>query len=282
MTLAFAPIVAGLRWDPTIRGILFPTIMFLILCGGSYFIMATNMGNRLGFLVASAAFFGWLCLMSVVWMMYGIGPKGRPPSWRGVEAIQNTANAQDVHVRNVPNVPSETKAPNGWRSVKLGSGTRGDASAAVDAYLKATTAAGGVQLVDPKATEVLYKSVGAYETGGDQYLKVRPRKISGGDWFNPADYRWMGVFHGRRLYVEQIQFYKKDATGAVAKDTAGNPIVDPSTTWSIVEYRDLGSLRQPPFVVFLSSGVLFAVCAVSLHKRDKKVMTAMSLTPARA
>ena len=71
MTLALAPIVAGLRWNPTVRGILFPSIMFLILCGSSYFIMATNMGNRLGFLVANAALWGWLCLMSIVWMLYG-------------------------------------------------------------------------------------------------------------------------------------------------------------------------------------------------------------------
>ena len=282
MTLALAPIIAGLRWNPTVRGILFPSIMFLILCGSSYFIMATNMGNRLGFLVANAALWGWVCLMSIVWMMYGIGPKGRPPSWKGVEAIQNTANAQDSHVRNLSNTPTAKKAPNGWRLVPEGSGTRGDASAAVDAYIKAKTSAGGVQLVDPAATEVQYASVAAFETGGDQYLKVRPRKIPGGDWFNPADYRWMGIFHGRRLYVEQIQFYKKDASGAVAKDAKGNPIVDPSATWSVVEYRNLGSLRQPPFVVFLSSLVLFSVCCVSLHKRDKKVMKAMSLIPARA
>jgi hypothetical protein len=282
VTLALAPIVAALRWNPTVRGILFPAIMFLILCGSSYFIMATNMGNRLGFLVANAALWGWICLMALVWMFYGIGPKGRAPAWKGVEAIQNTANAQDPKVRSIPNTPSPKKAPEGWRLVPEGSPTRGDASAAVDAYLKAKTDAGGVQLVDSAASEVQYKSVAAYETGGDQYLKIRPRKVSGGDWYNPADYRWMGIFHGKRLYVEQIQFYKKDASGAVAKDAKGDPVIDPSVTYSVVEYRDLGSLRQPPFVVFLSSGVLFAICCVSLHKRDKKVMRAMSLTPARA
>lgn len=282
MTLALAPIVAGLRWNPTIRGILFPAIMFLILCGGSYLIMATNMGNRLGFLVANAALWGWMCMMAVVWMLYGIGPKGRTPSWKGIEAIQNTANAQDQHVRQLSNTPSATEAPKGWRLVPEGSGTRGDASAAVDAYLKAKTDAGGVQLVDSAATEVLYKGVAAFETGGDQYLKLIPRKESGGDWYNPSDYRWMGIFHGRRLYAEQIQFYKQNAAGAVAKDADGDPILDPSTTWTVVQYRDMGSLRQPPFIVFLSSGVLFAVCCMSLHKRDKKVMKAMSLTPARA
>lgn len=273
--------LAALRWDPQIRGILFPSIMFMILAGSSYVILATNMGNRLGFLVANAALWGWIAMMSVVWMIYGIGPKGRAPSWRGSEVITNTANAQDRTVAALPNGPSN-KAPKGWKIVVEGSPTRGDASAALDAYLKKKITEGGAQLV-PETGPALYASVSAFERGGDQYLKLRPRKEKGGDWYNPADYRFMGVFHGKRVYVEQIQFFKKDGRGAVVKDAKGQGIIDPSTTYTVVSYRDMGSLRQPPFVVFLSASTLLLVCCTTLHKRDKAVMSALAggLVPAR-
>ena len=281
MTLALAPLLAGLRWNPTVRGILFPSIMFVILCGSAYLILATNLGNRLGFLIANAALWGWIALMSVAWMIYAIGPKGREPSWRGLEVVQNTANAQDKHVPSIPSTPGKA-TPSGWKDVKEGSPTRGDASAAIDAYLKAKTSVGGAQLIPAKG-EMVYAAVNAYEQGGDQYFKIRPRLIHGEAWYNPANYRWLGIFHGRRLYAEQIQFYKKTARDLVFKDASGKPVIDPSTTYTVVAYRDLGSRRQPPFVVFLSSGALFALCCLTLHKRDKKVMVAMaSLKPARA
>jgi hypothetical protein len=85
-------ILANYEWNVFLRGILFPGIMFIILCGSSYMIMATNMGNRLGFLVALTGLVGWMFLMSIVWMLYGIGLKGKDPSWKVSDVITGSAN----------------------------------------------------------------------------------------------------------------------------------------------------------------------------------------------
>ena len=55
-----------------------------MLCGSIYLILATNLGARLGFLVTLAGLTGWLLLMGIIWMIYGIGLKGPEPSWEAV------------------------------------------------------------------------------------------------------------------------------------------------------------------------------------------------------
>ncbi len=87
-----AVMLANFEYSVFIRGILFPGIMFIILCGSSYMIMATNMGNRLGFLVAAAGLAGWMFLMSLAWMMYGIGLRGKDPTWHVTDVITGTSN----------------------------------------------------------------------------------------------------------------------------------------------------------------------------------------------
>ena len=56
----------------------------VVLCGSVYLMLATNIGARLGFLLAVAGLFGWMMLMGIVWAIYGIGLKGREPTWKAV------------------------------------------------------------------------------------------------------------------------------------------------------------------------------------------------------
>ena len=71
-------------WEPELRGILIVIIAVVVLCGSVYLILATNLGARLGFLVALTGLLGWLMLMGIVWAIYGIGLKGPDPSWQAV------------------------------------------------------------------------------------------------------------------------------------------------------------------------------------------------------
>ncbi len=274
-------VLAILKWDPTIRGILFPGIMFLILCGSTYVILATNIGNRLGFLLANAAFWGWMALMCVVWMMYGIGLKGRDPSWKGIEAVTDPKSAQLEKVAALP-AKADVKVK-GWRVVPEGSNTYGDSSAALGAYLKKPVANGGAALFPATGTE-RYTSVAMYETGGDQRFKIRPRKIHGEKWYDPTSYRMMGLLHSKHYIVEVIQTYKLDDSGEPVKDAKGNFVVDSSTKpIYVIGYRDGGSKRLPGFTIFMCSIILFVISVLSLHKRDKKLMAHMAtLKPARA
>jgi hypothetical protein len=278
----FAAVLAILKWDPTIRGILFPSIMFMILVGSTYVILATNIGNRLGFLLANAAFWGWISLMCIVWMMYGIGMKGKDPSWVGQEAITDVSTAQLEKVSLLP--PKAGAKVKGWHEVKEGTTTYGDATAALASYTKKKIADGGAALFPAKGTE-RFKPIAVYETGGDQRFKFRPRKIKGTDWYNPKNYRMMGLLHSKHYIVEVIRTYAVNDKGEPMKtaddkefiiDKAAKPIY-------IVGYRDAGSRRRPPFVIFIFSTILLIISLATLHKRDQQVMTAMgALKPARA
>ncbi len=271
-------VVANLRWNPTFRGILFPTIQFLVLCGSCYLILATNIGNRLGFLVASAAFWGWMVLMTLVWMIYGIGLLGFAPKWVVQEAITDSKTAQVEVVTRIPN-EATTIVPKGWKAVADGAPARGEAQSAIDARLV------------PEGQTATYVPISGYEIGGEQRLKVWPKIEPGGKWYNPADYAFRGLLHSKHYYVGQVQpMLLEDVTvnGVVqyddkgkAKQTAvkkdGKEVPDtakPVTT--VVLIRDLGSRRQPPFVIFLCSLVLLSLSLFNLHRRDKQVMAAMS------
>ena len=76
-TLAFE-----LTWDPAIRGILVVALGFTVLMGSTYLLLTTNVGSRLGFLIAAAGFWGWMMIMGLTWWIYGIGYVGPTPTWR--------------------------------------------------------------------------------------------------------------------------------------------------------------------------------------------------------
>jgi hypothetical protein len=301
--------LAILKWDPTIRGLLFPAIQFLFLCGSCYVILATNVGNRLGFLLASAAFWGWMTLMAIIWLIYGIGPKGDAPSWRHEEEVASTKYAQADEVKLLPSKPS-TAAPKSWRVLAEGSPMRGEAQSAIDAHIGKDAAK--------------WVSIAAFETGGEQRIKVWPKrkKINAVDrarekieleanlalpkadrkpssdlfratryqWFDPRDYAARGLLHGKRLYVGQMQKALEEQVtidGVKQYDDAGKPqmktvvkngkpVADPNgQIVTHVLVRDLGSVRLRSFRVFVFSLILTIISVVALHYRDKKVMAAM-------
>jgi len=82
-TLAFA-----LKWEPQIHGLVVVLLAIVLLPGSIYLLLSTNLGARVGFLVAMAGLFGWMTLMSVIWTVYGIGFTGNPPTWKVDQVIQ--------------------------------------------------------------------------------------------------------------------------------------------------------------------------------------------------
>ena len=78
-------IIAGLAWDPEIRGFMAVLTGVVVLMGSVWLIISTNSGPRLGTLISLAGFFGWMAIMASVWWMYGIGLKGDVPEWTQVQ-----------------------------------------------------------------------------------------------------------------------------------------------------------------------------------------------------
>jgi hypothetical protein len=73
--------IEGIAFDPFFRGLLSVLAGVVVLIGGTYLLVATNTGTRLGFLVSLGGLFGWLFLMGIVWTIYGIGWAGQAPTW---------------------------------------------------------------------------------------------------------------------------------------------------------------------------------------------------------
>src|SRR5690349_10319155 len=98
----------------------------------------TNLGSRLGFLMAAAAFFGWVALLATVWWVYGIGLRGKDPSWHPVAVINAPA---DLATNNIISgdgflQATETERANGWRLLAPDDPERGQAVAASDDILQ--------------------------------------------------------------------------------------------------------------------------------------------------
>ena len=77
----------AIAWEPGIRGVVSVLAMVVVLIGGSYLVVGTNLGARLGFLIILSALFGWMTLMGAVWWTYGIGLKGPEPSWKPADPV---------------------------------------------------------------------------------------------------------------------------------------------------------------------------------------------------
>lgn len=319
-------VLANYEWNVFLRGILFPLIMFVILCGSSYLILATNMGNRLGFLIAATGLVGWMFLMSIVWMLYGIGLQGRPPAWGVEEVITQQQKLEFAQHRPVGLLagaefqsgwcPTETdvkavkgddekevalakleanaaktrqafKKKQGWEPMCEGTSQRGDGQSTVDATLVKSKKN---PLKTPRAIfseAANYKTIGAYRRGGDNDLFTIGS--------HPVHLRHSA--HYFVILVQPVQtktikepvygpgrVQEKTADGQpkftevaeVLKGPDGSVLVDKTKpVTSVVMLRDQGSKRQPPFILFIFSGIGLAILASILHARDKQVMAAM-------
>lgn len=274
-------VVAAFRWNPTVRGILFPLIMFVILCGGTYMILATNMGNRVGFLVSAAGLAGWMMLMSISWMMYAIGLQGRFNVWHVEETItgrDNLANSIYTPAHDLADGKATT-----WNAIAEGVAQRGDAQAVTDNHL----GSGGIKLFG-NATE--YTTVGAWQRGGKKFPLFYKKEKSDNNIFRKglAGFADMFAFkHTPNWFVVQVQPVIKQeivrngqTLMEVVRNDDGTPKQDMSKPMvSVLLERDLGSKRLPGFVLFLSSGVLLLILCMVLHSRDKQVMSEMKALP---
>lgn len=95
--MSLALTLAGIAWDPTIRGILVVATGSTVLFGTVWLLVATNVGTRLGTLIAFSSFFGWMFIMGVIWWIYGIGWVGSAPVWHTLDInVGCTEETRDV------------------------------------------------------------------------------------------------------------------------------------------------------------------------------------------
>src|SRR6478736_6034713 len=104
MHLALVLAATKTLWDPTIIGILAPVSGVFLFCGSVYLLLSTNLGARLGFLVAASALTGFMVLLSTLWLTTSTpleSPKGRTASWKVVEVVDSVGDSKIDAVRSI-------------------------------------------------------------------------------------------------------------------------------------------------------------------------------------
>ena len=85
-------------WNPTILGVLVVLSAIGLFCGSAYLLLATNLGARLGFLIAFASLMGFMVLLTTLWWSSGNSgidpPHGHSPNWKVVEVVSDPAQAK--------------------------------------------------------------------------------------------------------------------------------------------------------------------------------------------
>ena len=91
-------------WNPTILGVLVVLSAIGLFCGSAYLLLATNLGGRLGFLVAFASLTGFMVLLSTLWWTSGNSgidpPHGQSPAWKVVEVVNTPSQSKFAAVRD--------------------------------------------------------------------------------------------------------------------------------------------------------------------------------------
>lgn len=103
--------IAGIGWEPEIRGALTVVLGSTVLMGSVWLLLATNTGVRLGSLITLAGFFAWMFLMGLVWWIYGIGYVGSTPTWVFEELTSESEGAAEIAVDDVEQVVSNDGLP---------------------------------------------------------------------------------------------------------------------------------------------------------------------------
>jgi len=244
-------------WNPTILGVLVTLAAIGLFCGSVYLLLGTNLGARLGFLVAFASLTGFLVLLSTLWLTSGNSgidpPHGKSPSWKVVEVVGDPQESKIVAVHNIAQAGS---AVNETQLANL--------RPAMDAALVIATPVANQQTpVQPLAK---FQTALEYLTDFEGYKTFI---VGGGTknlfWHNPK--------------YAAVQFCPKDPNQPLGQVPRCDPLG--STQYAILAYN-FGSLREPVvFQFWIPSIVLFSLSLLGLHwyETDTRKRQRTKLTP---
>ena len=286
-----AHLLGIVSWDPVLTGYLAVIIGIAVLCGSVYLLLATNLGVRLGFLVAWTGLWGWMLLMSIVWWVFGIGWIGSQPGWN---VLQTTSSPETVlidEVRQLQGVPVD-RPPSGWIQIVAEDSSDEDTEEAVDpeivqaqAYAAdARSAADGHVVCDDADSRRLLAVNSCLFSAVDQY-KTHRVLIRGGERYRPLGIpdnvitQYFLPSRGRPHYaVVQIQPYQPrvdidpNLFGNDGKIVVPEPQIDANEpVYSVVLVRDHGSVRLRPALLTIFSALLFGLGCYHLHRRDQAI-----------
>ncbi len=281
--MSLVPTLAGIAWDPQIRGILSVLVGVVVLMGSVYLLLATNVASRLGFLLALTGVFGWLTIHGLVWMIYppGTGPAGRVPSWEVQEIVYGDLSesmldkAHDLDVSTLPSAaeideltPEDVEALseehadelNEWTLLPASDASRGEAQTALDAVLT-EGAVPGLEDSTSRVYTYTFETGGKPQRDGDSVVDRVSNRIS----------NTLRLTHPPHYAIVQMQPAIDQGEPAPGEPTPTPEPDEDAQTVSAVLVRDLGQRRLPATLIFTGSGLIFGLLCVMLHRRDRRV-----------
>jgi len=290
-TLAF---IDGIDFNTFLRGLLSALAMFVVLCGGTYLIVATNLGVRQGLYLSLAGLFGWMFLMGIVWTIYGKGWVGGTPTWDLVEinsgelAIAETPEAQSLNGINLQGVPQSvspfetfrglsevrnTLDSVEWKYLSPSNSVRGEAQSSVDQYL--------IETATFESGEYVPLSFGAFSTGG------KPLLTHDANLFQRTMHFFSETFahptHSQELIAVQVQGIQPKVA-SLGEPPPVPEIDEEKPLVTVVMERNRGGpfpsvisdLRYIPLRFTIITGLIFAILVMILHIRDLALREAVN------
>ena len=251
----------AVSWEPEIRGWIIVIISVVVLMGSTYLILGTNLGARLGFLVALTGLAGWMMSMAIIWAIYGIGLKGPEPTWHPsepitivrdgsllnrTEIVEGASDLKGLTSADAAKKISDQLVAEGWESLAESNPQRGQAVASAD------------EIIQNEAKEFAageYVAVAVYDKGGERFPKL-------GDSLD-----FLAFKHKPRYAIVEIApLVPQRAEPGRAPARAQIDEAQPHRY--IVMIRDLGAKRRPAFLIGFGSGLIFFLLCWLLHRRE--------------
>ncbi len=250
-------------WYPTILGVLVVVFAVTLFCGSAYLLLATNVGARLGFLIAVAGLSGFMVVLSFLWITTA-SPlntlRGRLPGWQVQEVVKTTGDSKFPAVRDIADT-GRVLSPTDGANIK----------AFVDEALVRQVATGSEEL--PADANRLAQ----FDAAAD-FLVVNTYQL-GGSHPNPLKLQFR---HDTQYSAVEICPVLDQSAEAVFGLAPPAPKCNPAKPTEFVVLRyDYGSLRVPPFVAFITSILCFGLSLLALHwwERDANAAKKAAAAP---
>jgi hypothetical protein len=258
--------LVAIGWQPELRGILITIIAVTTFCGSCYLLLSTNLGARLGFLVAFAALAGWLFIMGAIWWSYGKGLLGPDASWSPISnrTVLLTTNAvNDSGALSAPVVVDANADP-------TTTATAVDSQFVTDGWRKLESSVPSFQQAGAAAS-VLLEEGGSLANGEFQVLNVFDKGGQRSPQLLNGRVDFLAFFHTPHYAVVEVAplVKQRDEPGrAPAK-----PEIDANRSHQYVYMiRDLGAKRKPAGFITVGSLAVFLMLCYLLHTRDRRVL----------
>ena len=234
------------------KGLLVVLIAFVFLPGSVFMLLASNFGALKGYLIAATAFFGFLVMLSAVWL-FGIpgttpltGPKGAQPTFKFF-TVNDPAAATYDSVRDF-----QGGAGGGWQEVPEGELEEGSAEATLRADLDVARQTAVQDLIDETNADI-----------EDSSEELDATNLSAEVFYTIQD--------GTEVAAVVI-------SPATPPENSGlqRPDFAPKTFFA---YRDPGSPYLPSILFLIGSSALFVVHTLLLGVAERRRPLGRALTP---